>query len=91
MDLGDAQAWNLIGATPMIGQNDVRGEVTRPKAEPLRVFTNCPTVLPVSGSTRIARPSSRRKTGGVTSPARGSRPGKASRVFSSVCTSSVIV
>lgn len=27
LDLSDAQAWNLVGATPMIGQNDIRGEI----------------------------------------------------------------
>lgn len=27
VDLSDAQAWNLVGATPMIGQNDVPSEV----------------------------------------------------------------
>lgn len=27
LDLSDAQAWNLVGATPMIGQNDIRTEV----------------------------------------------------------------
>jgi chitinase len=27
LDLSDSQAWNLIGATPMIGQNDIPAEV----------------------------------------------------------------
>ena len=26
-DLSDAQAWQLVGATPMIGQNDIAGEI----------------------------------------------------------------
>jgi chitinase len=37
--LGDAQAWSRVGATPMIGQNDVEGEVfTLADAEELTAF-----------------------------------------------------
>ncbi len=37
--IGDSTAWRMIGATPMIGQNDVRGEVfTLRDARALRAF-----------------------------------------------------